>query len=484
MKRLSDIIKPIAWRRLLLVAIVAASAGQAFGQPASGRIYDEQLRVKLDQIDPETREKTFDAGGWFNLAIFHFDDPVARRKRNMRQYELRAWASMNFQGVHTAYVRGVAGLNDWSGGRSNDSETGIERAWYQLDLGKLLQNDSGKRPPIGVKVRLGRDFMSIGTALALSTTLDMGKIEITAGDWELMGFLGHTLRDSWNLDESVAVANRQSRWITGAEIAYRGFSQHRPFVYYMHNNDRTNPSSTAVGSIMLPNETMTNASYEYDSDYIGAGSTGTLCVSNLRYQIEGVVEFGRTYPNNGVSGVTGRDRIQAWAMDAAVEYVFVDCPTKPRVGFEYLYASGDSDRTSSPISTDGGNLAGTSDGGFGGFGFRDLGIAASPEISNIHVYVLSASCQPLEHIELFEKMEVGTKLFYYSRAKGSGPISDTTTRTNANATGFEMDFFCNWRVTSDLAWTVRYGSFFPGAAYDGGDKSPRQFLYSGLVFSF
>ncbi|MBT3200906.1 MAG: alginate export family protein [Phycisphaerales bacterium] len=473
MKRLSDIIKPIAWRRLLLVAIVATSAGQALGQPDAGRIYDEQLRVKLDQVDPETREKDFDAGGWLNMAFFHFDDAPARRERNMRQYELRAWASMNFQGVHTAYVRGLASVNDWSGDRSNDSETSIERAWYQFDLGKFLQQDSGKRPPIGVKVRLGRDFMSIGTALALSTTLDMGKIEVTAGDWELMGFLGHTLRDSWNIDESVAVANRQERWITGAEIAYRGFSQHRPFVYYMHNNDNTDASSTAAGR-----------SYQYDSDYIGVGSTGTLCVSNLRYQIEGVAQFGRTYPNGGSSGVTGRDRIEAYAVDAMIEYVFVNCPTQPRIGFEYLYASGDSDRTTSPISTDGGNLAGSIDRGFGGFGFRDLGIAASPEISNIHVYALSASCRPLEHIELFEAMEVGTKLFYYSRAKGSGPISDPTTRTSANSTGFEMDFFCNWRLTSDLAWTVRYGSFFPGAAYNGGDKSPRQFLYSGLVFSF
>ncbi|MCP4379366.1 MAG: hypothetical protein GY794_24745, partial [bacterium] len=91
---------------------------------------------------------------------------------------------------------------------------------------------------------------------------------------------------------------------------------------------------------------------------------------------------------------------------------------------------------------------------------------------------------PLEHIEMFEKMEVGAKFFFYSRAHGSGPISDPTTTSEAQSTGFEMDYFCNWRLTSDLALTVRYGVFYPGDAYDGGDKSPRQFLYSGLVFSF
>jgi len=268
----------------------------------------------------------------------------------------------------------------------------------------------------------------------------------------------------------VVVANRQQRWLTGFEAAYRGFSQHRPFVYYMHNDDNTDPAAGTPGQ-----------SYEYNSDYIGVGSTGTLLVSNLRYQVEGVAEMGKTYSAGRTSG---QDRIQAWAANALIEYLFVDCPTKPRVGFEYVFASGDSDRTGSPVATVGGNRAGTVDHGFGAFGFRDLGLALSPEISNIHVYAINASLFPLEHIEMFEKMEVGTKLFFYSRAHGSAPISDPMTTSEANSTGFEMDYFCNWRMTSDLALTVRYGVFYPGNAYDGGDKSPRQFLYSGLVFSF
>jgi hypothetical protein len=460
----------MAWRRFLAIAVVAVSAAQAVAQPAAARIYDEQLRVKLDQIDPESREKDFDVGGWLNAAIFSYDDAPARAERNMRQYEIRAWASMNLQGVHRAYVRGVGRLNDWSGDTSDDTETSVERAWYQFDLGKLLEQKSGQRPPIGVRATFGRDYQSIGTSLVLSTTLDMGKLEVTVGDWELMGFIGHTLRDSYNIDESPAVANRQERWISGVQVSYLGFSQHRPFAYWMHNNDNTDPSSITPGQ-----------AYNYDSDYFGGGSTGTLCVSNLRYQVEGVAELGQTFS----SGVTsGRDRIQAYAIDVLIEYLFVDCPTKPRIGFEYLYASGDSDRDTSPISSLGGNRAGTSDGGFGGFGFRDLGVALNPELSNIHVYALNGSLFPLEHIEMFERLEFGTKLFFYSRAHGSGPINDSTTTTGSNYLGFEMDFFCNWRLTSDLAWTTRYGAFYPGSAYNGGDTSTRQYLYSGLVFSF
>ncbi|MCP4379598.1 MAG: hypothetical protein GY794_25940, partial [bacterium] len=420
---------------LLVAVVLVISASQVMAQTAATRIYDEQLRVKLDQLDPEVREKDVDVGGWLNMALFNYDDASARIDRKMRQYELRGWASLNLQGVHKAYVRGVASYDDWSGQMHDESGTEIERAWYQFDLGKLLQNQDGKVPPVGVRVRLGRDFMSIGTSLVLSTTLDMAKVEVTTGNWELMGFIGHTLRDSWNIDNSVVVANRQQRWISGFEAAYLGFSRHRPFVYFMHNDDNTDPAAGAP-----------NQSYEYNSSYLGMGSTGTLCVSNLRYQVEGVFEFGKTYSATTTTLRDGpdlvsrgtRDRIQAWALDVLIEYLFVDCPTKPRIGFEYIFATGDSDRATSPIATDGGNRSGTVDHGFGAFGFRDMGIAFSPEISNIHVYALSASCLPLEHIEMFEKMEVGAKFFFYSRAHGSGPISDPTTTSEAQSTGFEM----------------------------------------------
>ena len=64
------------WRfGLLVVAVVAVQAGVAFGQVRTGRdIYDEQLRVRLDQQLPEAREMGFDAGGWFSMAYFNYDD--------------------------------------------------------------------------------------------------------------------------------------------------------------------------------------------------------------------------------------------------------------------------------------------------------------------------------------------------------------------------------------------------------------------------
>jgi len=458
---------------LIALTLIAVFSAPAWAQPVArstaSRVYDELLRIELDKIDPEAREEAVDYGGWLNLAFFNFDSAGARTVRSLRQYQMRGWASLNLKGVHKAYFRGLLGMDDWSGGINDEYDTAVDRAWYQFDLERLLQNRSGERPPYGLKVKVGRDFATIGTALVLSTDLDQARLDLTAGSWELMTFLGHTLRDSWNIDNSPVVDTRQERWLWGAEVAYTGFTRHRPFVYFLNNNDNTDPSAGPPGQ-----------SYEYNSRYLGAGSTGTVLLPSLRYQVEGVAEWGKTYSWGRTSGM---DRIQAWACDATLEYLF-DVATKPRVGFEYLYATGDSDRTGAPVATLGGNRAGTVDKGFGAFGFRDTGIALSPEISNLHMYAINASFFPLEKIELFKKMEFGSKVFFYNRAHGSAPISDTTTNSEANWVGFEMDFFCNWRLTSDLAWTIRYGAFYPGSAYDGGDKSGRQFLYTGLVFSF
>ena len=93
-----------------------------------------------------------------------------------------------------------------------------------------------------------------------------------------------------------------------------------------------------------------------------------------------------------------------------------------------------------------------------------------------------AGFRPLEHIDLFQKMELGTKALFFQKATESGPISDTTATDGSPWLGWEWDVYCNWRLTSDLAWTVRYGAFLPGEAFE--DRSCRQFLCTGMTFSF
>ena len=464
--------RPLIGARTLL-CLCLLPAVQAAAQQTGVGVYEEELRVKLDEQIPEARELGFDEGGWFNFAFFHFND--SERQRDLAQYEFRPWASFNAYGVHRFYVRGLFGFDEWSHG-ANPLDTDddqvfrnrLERAWYQFDLGQMLRDQTGRTPPVSFKFKVGREYASIGTALTLSMPLDMLQWQLSAGDWEVMALLGQTITHTPNIDISPPVSDHQDRCIWGAQTTYKGIEKQRPFVYFLSNEDHTKPWGSHPA----------DQGFNYTSQYVGAGSEGTVILPDLRYQAEVVGEWGETY-SNGVRA--GRDPIEAMAIDALLEYLF-RTKTHPKVMAEYLFGSGDSDRSYSAVSTIGGNRPGTADHAFNAFGFRDTGIAFAPRISNLHTYILGASFFPLEHIRLLEKMEVGSKAFFYQKARSAGAISDPTGDNDAGWVGCEGDIYCNWRITSDVSWTIRYGAFFPGDAFDS--SSCRQFLYTGLTFSF
>ena len=456
---------------IVLVAAAALRAAPATAQDGLD-LFQEELRVKLDEQRPEDRDVAFDAGGWISAVFYHYDDAAARSDRTLRRYQLRVWGRMNVKGVHRAYVRGLLNYDDWNKGdnpmpgRGDESEEEIERLWYELDIGTAVWGSDNK---LKVKIKAGRQFAQIGTALTLSMPLDMVQVAASTPDLSVKALLGLTIRDSDNIDQSANVASHQDRLFCGVELAYEGFGRHRPFVYVLSNKDNTDPRPNLPGQ-----------SFEYSSQYVGVGSKGMLPGGELKYQAEVVSESGRTY---SVGATTGKDRISAVAVDLAVNYNF-RMATKPRLMAEYIFASGDKNRAISSTSTIGGNVAGSKDHAFNAFGFRDTGLALAPRISNIQICMLGGSFFPLEDIKAFRKMEIGTKLFYYRKVAEAGAISDTTALNNSRYVGSAADVFCDWRMTSDLAFTIRYGAFFPGSAYDGGDKTCRQFLYSGLVFSF
>ena len=45
-----------------------------------------------------------------------------------------------------------------------------------------------------------------------------------------------------------------------------------------------------------------------------------------------------------------------------------------------------------------------------------------------------------------------------------------------------MDYYANWRISADLAWTARGGVFFPGQAFQ--ERTVRTFFLVGLTWSF
>ncbi|MFW6146553.1 MAG: alginate export family protein [Planctomycetota bacterium] len=455
--------------------VVLAAGGARAQEPRTGvDVYNEQLRVRLDQQMSQAREVGVDAGGWFNFAVFDFLHGPSQETRTMRQYELRFWGSANVGGVHRGYVRALLGWENWNPGDyyieggENHFNDRIERAWYQFDSFALQRNRTGKTPSTGFRFKVGRQFATIGSALVLSMPLDMIRFDVSVGELDFMAMLGQTLRRSRNIDDSDVIAGRQDRCFYGFELGYRGWARHRPFVYFLSQFDHTQPNPPLQGQ-----------RFDYSSRYLGIGSEGALS-ENLQYRGELVGQWGRTYSEGATDS---QDDICAVALDAELSY-YIDAPTRPRLTAEYLFATGDDDRRTSATATVGGNTPGTDDEAFNAFGFRDTGIAFAPRISNLHMYAVGGSFFPLESIRAFEQMEVGTKVFFYHKDEASGPVSDTTGANDARCLGWEWDVFADWRITSDLAWTIRYGIFQPSGAFDGTDKSSRHFLYTGLVFSF
>lgn len=456
----------------LLVSLAAATA--AWGQDANA-IYQQELRVQMDQQQPQSRERSIDGGGWLALSTANYNTASDHRWRTLMQYQIRPWALGNYQNVHQVYVRGLLNWDDWRHGSDlgdqDDFDAVVERLWYQFDSAAIHKNATGKLPDSSVRVRVGRDFADIGTDLTLAVPLDMVQVAATIPNWQFMALGGRTTRLSGNLDTSSFVSNEDDRDVWGGQITFLGLQHHKPFVYYLNTSqDR----DTERDGSNVPAQR-----YDYSAQYVGAGSTGAIILPDLRYQTELVGQWGKTYGNDDIRG---RDNISAWAYDALLQYLF-QVPMHPQVMAEYMFASGDSDRESSATGTAGGNQPGTTDRAFNSLGFRDTGIAFAPQLSNLHIWTAGASFFPFERIDLLSRMEFGTKIFFYQRA-ADGPISDSSAdEFSSRYLGEEWDLFMNWRLTSDLSWTIRYGLFDPASAFED-DHQCRQMIFTGMVFSF
>jgi hypothetical protein len=154
---------------------------------------------------------------------------------------------------------------------------------------------------------------------------------------------------------------------------------------------------------------------------------------------------------------------------------------EPQIRLQYMFGSGNSDRTSVTDMASG-NTAGTTDTSFLSFGFVQTGFSLFPRVANIHILRLGGSIRPLESVELFHKMEVGVYGYYYRKAAAQELISDSRAFLNNADVGKEVDLFLRWRIFSDLGFYLNYGCFFPGKAYQ--DASARNFVSAGITYSF
>ncbi len=434
------------------------------------RMIDEELHRQRATVAPIEEFADLEWGGWLEYYLFHYDDGV-QSSRLVQRPGMAVWTRLRLDnGAHEIFARAkirytwfepgdeIERQQDWWG-------PNIEQLWYDVDIGRAtrLIDPSG---PVQLRARIGRQPTMLGTGYTLDMPLDAVWLDARLWDWRVQGLFGRTIPSFPNIDRSEAVDSHSRRNLYGVQVAYEGWQRHVPFVYALWNNDKTDERPLELFQ-----------DYSYDSFYIGGGVRGELW-RNLKYWAEGVFESGHSYADGAWMK---QDYIEAYGWDVGVEQLF-DVPTHPRVSLQYMFASGDRDRLLSPNSTVGGNRFGTKDSSLVTFGFRDTGIALAPTLSNLHVWRVGAAAIPLEKIELFRHFEIGANWFLYHKHRSRGAISDPLAEQFSGYVGWEMDYFINWRVTSDVSWTARWGTFFPGSAYR--DRDSRHFLFTGVTWSF
>lgn len=437
-------------------------------QRALNRENDQRVQQDL----PPGQKFLVDYGGWFNSYFFLFDDGI-ESSRTLRQNEVRVWASLTAdRGIHNGYIRVRTTYFDWNHGDSytpNEDDLygpNLERGWYEFDLAKALRLYEQSQTSMELKVKGGRDLIMIGTGYAIDLPLDHIRVQ---GEWmnfETTFIYGRTPSSTPNIDRSRPVQDHSDRDFFIVEHRYKGWDRHEPFAYVAVQRDHTSED---------PPDYLQN--FEYDSQYVGWGSTGEL-IDNLRYGTEWVLERGTSY---GDKMYLHTDEIKAWAFDHRLDY-FIRHKTKPVISGEYMFASGDPNRLGSPTNAEGGNTGDNVDNSFVGFGFRDTGISFAPSLSNLHAWRLGGTFRPLPDIEFTKDLELGTDFFLYWKNHRDAAVSDSTADLQSGYLGWEVDHYANYRIFSDLSWTVRFGTFFPGSAFS--DQTTRTFFLTGVTWSF
>ena len=453
--------------------------GQIAGKPTAGDAFLTQQRAlqdenerKLQQELPAAQKIRFDYGGWYNFYFFLFDDGI-NSSRTLRQNDLRLWGYVNAdRGIHEAYARMRMSYTDWNHGDSytpnEDDLAGpdLERGWYQFDVAKALRLYEQSSTSLDLKVKFGRDLVQVGTGYAIDLPLDHLQVQGELANFETTFIGGRTPRSTENIDRSRVVESHSDRDFFIVQEKYKGFDRHEPFFYFASQSDHT-PED--------PPDLLQE--YEYDSQYFGWGSTGELA-RNLRYESEWVVERGSSY---GDHRFMRRDTIKAWGFDQRLDYFFQH-KMKPVASLEYMFGSGDANRLDSPTDAKGGNRSDYVDRSFIGFGFRDTGLSFAPRLSNVHVWRLGGSFRPFPDAEALKELELGSDWFLYAKNRSAAAVSDFLADRNSGYLGWEMDYYANYRITSDLAWTIRFGTFFPGRGFT--DETTRTFLLTGIAWSF
>jgi hypothetical protein len=459
--------------------------------------FQRQLEtIRRDQIleinpDVPVGQRTFIDYGAYAIVGYLSVDDNNNENHVLRQYELFPYFRMNVDGAHELFLRGRVGWRDFNDGDSFDDlgderiDPDLDAGYYRFDLARSRAAYQGEQPDYNIIFKGGRDLVYWGNGLTLSTDIDGVMVDLSwKNDVELSLIAGVTPTRTVDFDASRPKFDHNTRrGFYGALLSKQAGPSHRPYIYGLIQRDYNNDDPLVQGPVVTD--------FEYNSYYIGLGSSGNLS-DRLLYGAEFVYEGGRALSNSFqgdsifISPVPQTfEDIQAFAWDFRLDYLLADVRHSRFTG-EWIIASGDDDRVLSTSDTFGGNTSGTKDNAFNAFGLLNTGLAFAPQVSNLTSFRLGASAFPFaDGGGARSRIQIGTDWFLYYRTD-SNAVIDEPLKVGSDGEsflGWEPDVFMNWQITSDVTLSLRYGIFFPSdSVFESTD--PRQFFYAGVTYAF
>lgn len=427
-------------------------------------------------------------GGYTTFGFAASDDPTGHT-RILRQSDTKLWGQFNMGG-HEAYGRLRFNYLDFNTGDSfngrgdNLDEPIGDRYWYRFDYRTQHMADTGERSADNVWFQGGRQFVNWGSGLALSDDLLAARAGIEIYNLDVQGLIGLTpSTGTVDFDSSRPGYDTDvDRGFMGVMFTYTGFDHHRPYFFFLNQQDQNDRNRQTILLLGTPYPTR----YHYDSRYLGVGSSGEI-TTELYYQTEFVYEYGRSLSSSvssfGLPVAQTEESIQAWGATARMIYSpRWGRPNGVRFDWEVLAASGDNDRQHTS-NTFGGNQSGTKDRAFNSLGYANTGLVLGPDFSNLLSLRMGASATPWRGEGLLDKMRLGVDGYLLHKLDSNAPSNFTTT-SGERFLGAEFDFFVDWQMASDLSLDLRYGLFLPGDAMPAGNDDVRHFFYAGLNYAF
>ena len=470
---------------LVLISVPLSSLAQSDQE----RFERQMEQLRLESIwgapagVPAGQRMLVDYGGYAVFDYLTLEDN-AEDTHVLRQYSLLGYFRLNIDAAQEVFVRARAVYRDFHSGDSFDGrgdellDPDFDRAYYRFNLAGFKAEREGEVITDNLILQAGRDLVYWANGLTMAQVIDGGRIEFSAGRAAGSFIAGVTPVRTVDVDSSRPDFDFNTRrGFFGGLLSYQ-LGAHRPFVYGLIQRDYNKDEVLTTGPV--------TTEFEYDSRYLGVGSTGNFG-DRILYAFEAVHQTGETLSNsfrvdNGLlSDVPQtRDDIDAYAASLRVDYLFKD-DRRSRISGEFLLASGDDDRFNHTANTFGGNARGTADRAYNAFGLVNTGLALAPAVSNLVMLRVGGSTFPFTDSTQFRRLQTGLDVFFFGKMDRDAPIDEPT--NDHRFIGWEPDVFLNWQMTSDLSVAVRYGIVFLDEDTFTIDDA-RQFFSVTLTFAF